>query len=94
MGRKKNMTLRHVLKLGEPKSRLYRFDQWNDIFRYWSIPVYRFKFIKKTNNTNKLMQVSYYFALTKIQKLQNFKKKKDFFCAGRQCLKLAGMAGT
>ena len=45
MGRKKNMTLRHVLKLGEPKSRLYRFDQWNDIFRYWSIPVYRFKFI-------------------------------------------------
>ena len=40
------------------------------------------------------MQVSYYFALTKIQKLQNFKKKKDFFCAGQQCLKLADMAGT
>ena len=31
---------------------------------------------KKTNNTNKLMQISYYSALTKIQKLQNFKKKK------------------
>ena len=27
--------------------------------------------IKKTNNSNKLMQVSYYSALTKIQKLQN-----------------------
>ena len=26
---------------------------------------------KKTNNTNKLMQVSYYSTLTKIQKLQN-----------------------
>ena len=26
---------------------------------------------KKTNNTNKLMQISYYSALTKIQKLQN-----------------------
>ena len=25
------------------------------------------------------MQVSYYFALTKIQKLQNLKKKKRFF---------------
>ena len=38
---------------------------------------------KKTNNTNKLMQISYYFALTKIQKLQNLKnnnniKKKKF----------------
>ena len=27
--------------------------------------------INKTNNSNKLMQVSYYSALTKIQKLQN-----------------------
>ena len=39
--------------------------------------------IEKTNNTNKLMQISYHFALTKIQKLQNFKnnnnKKKTFF---------------
>ena len=26
---------------------------------------------KKTNNTNKLMQVSYYSTLTKIQKIQN-----------------------
>ena len=26
---------------------------------------------KKTNNINKLMQISYYFAFTKIQKLQN-----------------------
>ena len=34
---------------------------------------------KKTNNTNKLMQVSYSFALTKIQKLQNFFKKSFFF---------------
>ena len=32
--------------------------------------------IKKTNNTNKLMQISYHFALTKIQKLQNLKKKR------------------
>ena len=32
---------------------------------------------KKTNNTNKLMQISYHFALTKIQKLQNLKKKKN-----------------
>ena len=40
---------------------------------------------KKTNNTNKLMQISYHFALTKIQKLQNLKKKKKnfFFCTGR-----------
>ena len=38
---------------------------------------------KKTNNTNKLMQICYHFALTKIQKLQNLKKnkkiKKTFF---------------
>ena len=38
---------------------------------------------KKTNNTNKLMQISYHFALTKIQKLQNLKNnnkiKKTFF---------------
>ena len=32
---------------------------------------------KKTNNTNKLMQISYHFTLKKIQKLQNFKKKKN-----------------
>ena len=32
--------------------------------------------IKKTNNTNKLIQISYYSALAKIQKLQNLKKKK------------------
>ena len=32
--------------------------------------------IKKTNNTNKLIQVSYHSILTKIQKLQNLKKKK------------------
>ena len=31
---------------------------------------------KKTNNTNKLIQISYHSILTKIQKLQNFKKKK------------------
>ena len=29
--------------------------------------------IKKTNNNNKLMQISYYFVFTKIQKLQNLK---------------------
>ena len=36
---------------------------------------------KKTNNTNKLMQISYHYALKKIQKLQNLikKKKKNFF---------------
>ena len=38
---------------------------------------------KKTNNTNKLMQISYHFALTKIQKLQNLKNNnnnnKNFF---------------
>ena len=53
---------------------------------------------KKTNNTNKLMQICYHFALTKIQKLKNLKKnkkiKKNFFCTGRYCPKLAGMAGT
>ena len=32
--------------------------------------------IKKTNNTNKLIQISYHSILTKIQKLQNLKKKK------------------
>ena len=32
-------------------------------------------YTKKTNNTNKLMQVSYHSTLTKIQKLQNLKKK-------------------
>ena len=48
---------------------------------------------KKTNNTNKLMQVSYHSALTKIQKLQHLKKKL-FFCTGRYCPKLAGMVGT
>ena len=36
---------------------------------------------KKTNNTNKLIQISYHSILTKIQKLQNLKKKKkkNFF---------------
>ena len=39
---------------------------------------------KKTNNTNKLIQISYHSVLTKIQKLQKFKKKKKtFFCTGR-----------
>ena len=32
---------------------------------------------KKTNNTNKLMQISYYFALTKIQKLQNLRNSNN-----------------
>ena len=58
---------------------------------------------KKTNNTNKLMQISYHFALTKIQKLQNLKKKKKktfFFVpagtpgTGLYCPKLADMPGT
>ena len=58
---------------------------------------------KKTNNTNKLMQISYHFALTKIQKLQNLKKKKKktfFFVpagtpgTGLYCPKLAGTPGT
>ena len=34
---------------------------------------------KKTNNTNKLMQISNHSVLTKIQKLQNSKKKKKTF---------------
>ena len=34
---------------------------------------------KKKKNTNKLMQISYHFVLTKIQKLQNLKKKKKNF---------------
>ena len=34
---------------------------------------------KKTNNTNKLIQISYHSILTKIQKLQNLKKKKKNF---------------
>ena len=34
---------------------------------------------KKTNNTNKLIQISYHSVLTKIQKLQNLKKKKKKF---------------
>ena len=40
---------------------------------------------KKTNNTNKLMQISYHSFLTKIQKLQNLKKKKKktFFYTSR-----------
>ena len=40
---------------------------------------------RKTNITNKLMQLSNHSALIKIQKLQNFKKKKKkktFFCTG------------
>ena len=63
---------------------------------------------KKTNDTNKLIQISYHFALTKIQKLQNFKKKKNkkkqkkkpFSVSvgspsiSRYCPKLAGMVDT
>ena len=55
---------------------------------------------KKTNNTNKLMQISYHSVLTKIQKLQNLKKKKKISVpagtlgTGRYCPKLAGMPGT
>ena len=37
---------------------------------------------KKTNNTNNLMQISYHFSLTKIQKLQNLKKKKKIVPTG------------
>ena len=55
---------------------------------------------KKTNNTNKLIQISYHFVITKIQKLQNLKKKKKIFYVpagtpgtGRYCPKLAGTAG-
>ena len=33
---------------------------------------------KKTNNTNKLIQISYYSALTKIQNFKKKKKKKIF----------------
>ena len=59
---------------------------------------------KKTNNTNKLIQISYHSALTKIQKIQNLKKKKKkkklfffFLLAGmpntsQYCPKLAGTA--
>ena len=46
------------------------------------------------------MQISYHFVLTKIQKLQNLKKKKKLFSVpagtpgtGRYCPKLAGTAG-
>ena len=46
---------------------------------------------KKTNDINKLMQISYHSTLTKIQKLQ--KKKKAFFCTGWYCSKSACMAG-
>ena len=42
---------------------------------------------KKTNNTNKLMQISYHSALTKIQK-----KKKNFFLYQLLRLVLAGIA--
>ena len=45
---------------------------------------------KKTNNTNKLIQISYHSILTKIQKLQNLKKKKTFFCTGRYARYEAG----
>ena len=61
---------------------------------------------KKTNNTNKLMKISYHFALTKIQKLQNLKnnnnknKNKNFFSVpagtpntGQYCPKLTVTAG-
>ena len=46
------------------------------------------------------MQVSYHFALTKIQKLQNLKNNNNnnnnnklFFYIGWYCLKLTGTAG-
>ena len=43
------------------------------------------------------MQISYHSVLTKIQKLQNLKKKKKLFSVmagtGRYCPKLAGTAG-
>ena len=42
---------------------------------------------KKTNNTNNLMQISYHYALKKIQKLQNLIKKNFFFVP-------AGIPGT
>ena len=51
----------------------------------------------KNLSTNKLIQISYYFALKKIQKLQKLKKKKQkkklFFCTDRYCLKLASNLG-
>ena len=40
------------------------------------------------------MQISYHSTLTKIQKLQNLKKKIKKNCTGRYFPKLAGMAGT
>ena len=40
------------------------------------------------------MQINYHSVLTKIQKLQNLKKKKTFFFTDRYCPKLASMAGT
>ena len=55
---------------------------------------------KKSNNTNKLMQISYHSVLTKIQKLQNLKKKKKIYVpanmpgTGRYCPKLVDTAGT
>ena len=57
---------------------------------------------KETNNTNKLMQISYHSALIKIQKLQNLKKNKnklfsvliDTPSTCRYCPKLTSMAGT
>ena len=57
---------------------------------------------KKTNNTNKLIQIYYHSTLTKIQKLQNLKKKKkklfsvsaDTPGTGWYCPKLASMTGT
>ena len=36
---------------------------------------------RKKNNTNKLMQINYHFSPTKIQKLQNFEKKKKSIMA-------------
>ena len=53
---------------------------------------------KKTNNTNKLIQISYHSVLTKIQKLQNLKKKKKkkkkpFFLYQPVRSQLAGMPG-
>ena len=52
----------------------------------------------KTNNINKLVQISYHSALTKIQKLQNLKikkkikKNKNFFLYRPVCPVLAGIA--
>ena len=47
---------------------------------------------KKTNNTNKLMQISYHSTLTKIQKLQNLEKKKKKNLYWPVCPVLAGIA--